>query len=99
MSWVRSPLAAPYITILPPAVAAELKPLADQHEKYVLFPDQELDFEHLAKTYTSRYIRPALGSSRRVVMMESANAVEHRLNITTISTALFMGLPAMSALS
>jgi hypothetical protein len=41
-----------------------LKTLVDRHPKYVLFPDEELNFEDLAKTYTSRYIRPAFETAR-----------------------------------
>jgi integrase/recombinase XerD len=65
--------------LLPPSVSAELKPLADRHEKYVLFPGDELDFEHMAKTYTSRYIRPAFEAAN---IPCDTHMVSHRLRDT-----------------
>lgn len=65
--------------LLPPTVSAELKALADQHKKYVLFPDEELDFEDLAKTYTSRYIRPAFEVAK---IPCDTHMVSHRLRDT-----------------
>jgi site-specific recombinase XerD len=75
--------------LLPPVVAAELKPLADQHEKFVLFPDQELDFEHLAKTYTSRYIRPAFEAAN---IPCDSHMVSHRLRDTFAVDLLNKGI-------
>jgi site-specific recombinase XerD len=65
--------------LLPPDVSAELKPLVETHPVYVLFPDTAINFEDIAKTYTSRYIRPAFEAAK---IPCDTHMVSHRLRDT-----------------
>ena len=65
--------------LLPPDVAAELKPLVEEHPVYVLFPEKELNFYDLARTYTNRYIRPAFEAAN---IPCDTHMVSHRLRDT-----------------
>lgn len=65
--------------LLPPDVSAELKPLTEAHPVYVLFPESSIDFEDIAKTYTSRYIRPAFEAAG---IPCTGHMVSHRLRDT-----------------
>lgn len=76
--------------LLPPDVAAELRPLVEKHPAYVLFPETSLDFEDLAKTYTSRYIRPAFEAAK---IPCDGHMVSHRLRDTFAVDLLQKGVP------
>jgi integrase/recombinase XerD len=65
--------------LLPPNVSAELKPLVEKHPVYVLFPETDVKFEDIAKTYTSRYIRPAFEAAK---IPCNTHMVSHRLRDT-----------------
>lgn len=75
--------------LLPPDVSAELKPLAEKHSVYVLFPEAALDFEDLAKTYTNRYIRPAFEAAN---IGCQTHMVSHRLRDTFAVDLLSKGV-------
>lgn len=75
--------------LLPPDVSAELRPLVEAHPVYVLFPDRHLDFGGIAKTYTSRYIRPAFEAAK---IPCDTHMVSHRLRDTFAVHLLDKGL-------
>jgi site-specific recombinase XerD len=64
--------------LLPPDVSAELRLMYDTHPQYVLFPSG-MDWVDIAKTYTSRYIRPAFETAK---IPCDGHMVSHRLRDT-----------------
>jgi integrase len=64
--------------LLPPDVSAELRLMYDTHPEYVLFPSG-MDWMDIAKTYTSRYIRPAFETAK---IPCDGHMVSHRLRDT-----------------
>lgn len=64
--------------LLPPLVSQELKPLYDANAEYLFFP-APMDFVDIAKTYTSRYIRPAFEAAK---IPCDGHMVSHRLRDT-----------------
>jgi integrase/recombinase XerD len=83
--------------LLPPHVSAELMPLIDAHPVFVLFPDNALDFEDIAKTYTNRYIRPAFEAAN---IPCTGHMVSHRLRDTfavyLLSKGMGMGIEGVA---
>ncbi len=76
--------------LLPPDVSAELRPLVEKHPVYVFFPETELDFADIAKTYTTRYIRPAFEAA---TIPCKGHMVSHRLRDTFAVDLLEKGVP------
>jgi len=75
---------------LPPDVAAELVALSAKHARYVFFEESDPDFYDLARTYTSRYIRPAFEAAK---IPCDGHMVSHRLRDTFAVDLLQKGVP------
>jgi site-specific recombinase XerD len=64
--------------LLPPKVAAELRLIYDSNAEFVLFPER-MNWTDIAKTYTSRYIRPAFEAA---AIPCDTHMISHRLRDT-----------------